>query len=175
MLDDDLFKFITPGLMYNTTIVDLNLSYNNLGDQRARKLAKYLIKNKILTSLNLSSNSIGYDGSRYISQAIKLNTTLEYLNLKLNSIDDKGGAKLFKDLTFNTTILTLDMEANLMGPMSARKISLYLQVPNSLKQIHVGSNNFTEEELNIITDAIPEEISKQYFKKSNFSIIKLGE
>ena len=62
-----------------------------------------------------------------------------------------------------------------MGPMSARKISLYLQVPNSLKQIHVGSNNFTEEELNIITDAIPEEISKQYFKKSNFSIIKLGE
>ena len=76
MIDDELFKFMSPGLILNTTIVELNLSYNNLGDQGARRLAKYLIKNKILTHLNLASNSIAYDGSRYISQAIKLNTTL---------------------------------------------------------------------------------------------------
>lgn len=62
--------------MLNTTLVELNLSYNNLGDQGARKIAKFLLKNKILTHLNLASNSIGYDGSRYLSQAIKLNTTL---------------------------------------------------------------------------------------------------
>lgn len=93
--------------------------------------------------------------------------------MKLNSIDDKAGAKLFKDLTFNTNIQVLDLEANLLGPMSVRKISLYLQVPNSLKEIYIGSNNFSEEELNIIYDAIPEENSKQYFKKSRYTIIKL--
>ena len=62
--------------MLNTTLVELNLSHNKIGDQGARKLAKFLIKNKILTHLNLASNSIGYDGSRYLSQARKLNTTL---------------------------------------------------------------------------------------------------
>lgn len=93
--------------------------------------------------------------------------------MKLNSIDDKAGAKFFKDLTFNTNIQVLDLEANLLGPMSVRKISLYLQVPNSLKEIYIGSNNFSEEELNIIYDAIPEESSKQYFKKSRYTIIKL--
>lgn len=43
-----------------------------------------------------------------------------------------------------------------MGPMSVRKISLYLQVPNSLKEIYIGSNNFSEDEFNIIADAIPQ-------------------
>lgn len=76
LIDDDLFKFITPGLMLNTSLVELNLSYNKIGEQGARKIAKILIKNKILTHLNLASNAIGYDGSRYLSQAIKLNTTL---------------------------------------------------------------------------------------------------
>ena len=76
MIDDDLFKFVCPGLMLNTSLVELNLSYNNIGDQGARKIAKFLLKNKILTHLNLASNSIGYDGLRYLSQAIKLNTTL---------------------------------------------------------------------------------------------------
>jgi hypothetical protein len=41
-----------------------------------------------------------------------------------------------------------------MGTGSVRKISLYVQVPNSLREIHIGSNNFSEEELNIIHDAL---------------------
>ena len=161
--------------MLNNSLVELNLSYNNLGDQGARKLSKFLIKNKILVHLNLSSNSIGYDGSRYISQALKLNTTLEFLSLKLNSIDDKAGAKFFKDLTFNTNLQVCDLEANLLGPMSTRKICLYLQVPNSLKEIFLGSNNFTEDELAMICDALPDEINRNYFKKSKHTVIKLGQ
>ena len=58
--------------------------------------------------------------------------------------------------------------------MTARKLSLYLQVPNSLKEIYLNSNNFSEEELSIISDAIPEELSKIHFKKTNYAVIKLG-
>lgn len=67
---------MSPGLTLNTSIVDLNLSYNKIADEGARRLSKYLIKNEILTHLNLSNNSIGYDGSRYLAQALKLNSTL---------------------------------------------------------------------------------------------------
>ena len=45
LIDDELFKFISPGLSLNTTIVDLNLSYNKIGDEGAKKLSKFLIKN----------------------------------------------------------------------------------------------------------------------------------
>jgi Ran GTPase-activating protein (RanGAP) involved in mRNA processing and transport len=60
----------------------------------------------------------------------------------LNSIDDKAGAKFFKDLTFNTNLKVLDMEANLLATMSVRKICLYMQASNSLREIYIGSNNF---------------------------------
>lgn len=42
----------------------------------------------------------------------------------------------------------------MLGPMTVRKICLYLQVPNSLKEIYLGSNNFSENECEIIMDSI---------------------
>lgn len=45
LIDDELFKFINPGFTVNTSLVELNLSYNKIGDQGARRIAKYLIKN----------------------------------------------------------------------------------------------------------------------------------
>ena len=93
--------------------------------------------------MNLGNNAIGFDGSRYLAQALKLNSTLEYLSLKLNALEDKAGAKFFKDLTFNTNLKVLDMEANLLSTMSVRKICLYLQGTNSLREIYIGSNNFS--------------------------------
>jgi hypothetical protein len=45
LIDDELFKFVSPGLTLNTTLVELNLSYNKIGDEGARRLSKYLIKN----------------------------------------------------------------------------------------------------------------------------------
>ena len=104
---------------------------------------------------------------------MKLNSTLEILNLKLNSFDDKAGAKFFKDLTFNTGLRFLDLEANSLASMTVRKLCLYLQVPNSLREINLGSNNFTEAEYQIIVDGLSEEKSKEHFKKSRFSEIRL--
>ena len=98
----------------------------------------------MLTHLNLSNNAIGFDGSRYLAQA-----------LKLNAIDDKAGAKFFKDLTFNTSLRILDMEANLLSSMSVRKLCLYLQGSNSLREILIGSNNFSEADLSVILDSLP--------------------
>ena len=45
LIDDELFKFITPGLSLNNTLVELNLSYNKIGNEGARRISKYLIKN----------------------------------------------------------------------------------------------------------------------------------
>lgn len=59
--------------------------------------------------------------------------------------------------------------------MSTRKLCLYLQVPNSLKEIFLGSNNFEKDELIMIYDALPDEVHRDYFKKSKYTVIKLGQ
>ena len=67
----------------------------------------------------------------------------------------------------------LDIEANLLSTMTVRKICLYLQGPNSLKEIYVGSNNFSEADLAVIADALPSDKSRDTFKKSKFMEIRL--
>ena len=104
--------------------MDLNLSYNKIADEGARKLSKLLIKNQILTHLNLSNNAIGFDGSRFLAQVLKLNSTLEFISLKLNAIDDKAGAKFFKDLTYNTNMRVLDVEAITLDDDRQKTLSL---------------------------------------------------
>ena len=60
-----------------------------------------------------------------------------------------------------------------MGEMTVRKLCLYLQGNNSLREIYVGSNNFTEEELAVITDSLPSEKSREAFAVSKYMEIKL--
>lgn len=91
----------------------------------------------------------------------------------MNAIDDKAGAKFFKDLAFNTSLRILDLEANSLAAMTVRKLCLYLQGPNSLREIFIGSNNFTEGDLSVIMDSLPSEKSKESFRKSKLMEIKL--
>lgn len=32
LIDDELFKFISPGLTLNVSLIELNLSHNKIGD-----------------------------------------------------------------------------------------------------------------------------------------------
>ena len=47
--------------------------------------------NTTLTQLNLSSNSLGEGGGRAIGEGLALNTTLTQLNLEKNSVGDAVG------------------------------------------------------------------------------------
>jgi Ran GTPase-activating protein (RanGAP) involved in mRNA processing and transport len=157
------------------SIIVIIVFINQIGVISQKKGWKLLIKNQILTHLNLSNNAIGFDGSRFLAQALKLNSTLEFISLKLNAIDDKAGAKFFKDLTYNTNLRVLDVEANLLSTMTVRKLCLYLQGPNSLREIYMGSNNFSESDLAVIADTLPTDKSREVFKKSKFMEIRLTE
>lgn len=57
--------------------------------------------------------------------------------------------------------------------MTVRKICLYLQSPNSLREIYLGSNNFSESDLAVLIDALPTDKSRDTFKKSKFMEIRL--
>ena len=65
-----------------------NLANNQIGDAKAKKLAKTLEKNTTLTTLNLSGNQIGDDGAKKLAKVLKNNTTLTTLNLYGNDIEN---------------------------------------------------------------------------------------
>jgi hypothetical protein len=57
--------------------------------------------------------------------------------------------------------------------MSVRKIALYIQAPNSLREIYIASNNFSEGDLAVILDSLPTEAAKDHFRKNKFMEIRL--
>jgi hypothetical protein len=93
LLDYDLIKILSTGLMLNKTISILDLSHNKIGNSASSKIALYLYQTKILTHLYLGDNQIHEKGARCIGDALKVNRSLIVLDMHLNRIDDKGGMR----------------------------------------------------------------------------------
>jgi len=79
-----------PGeyLKTNSTLVELNINENNLGDEGAKALAEGLKANKTLKSLDLSLNYIGDEGAKAIAAMLDVNKTLTSLTISGNEIQD---------------------------------------------------------------------------------------
>ncbi|CAF1112619.1 unnamed protein product [Adineta steineri] len=70
---------LSIGLQLNQTLTILDLSHNQIGDTGISELSVGLKSNKILTTLDLSDNQIKNEGARFLSAILKLNTVnIEY-------------------------------------------------------------------------------------------------
>ena len=138
--DAQAFTQLAECLRVNTTLISLNLRYNDIGDAGATQLAEclrfnktrsslLLLDNKIgdagaaqlagclrttttLTNLVLSRNRIGNAGAIQLAESLRLNATLKSLNLAVNNIADAGATQLVNSLRVNTTLTSLDMRLN---------------------------------------------------------------
>ena len=58
MIDKDIIQRMVRSLILNTSITQIDLSHNLLGDVGARRIAKYIYHTKILSHLNLCDNNV---------------------------------------------------------------------------------------------------------------------
>jgi len=58
MIDQDIIQKLVKSLILNTSITQINLSHNLLGDKGARRIAKYIYHTKLLTHINLCDNNV---------------------------------------------------------------------------------------------------------------------
>ncbi len=109
-----------------TSITSLNLSYNNIGNQGTIAISKVLPRT-LITSLDLMYNNIGPEGAIAIANALP-KTSITALNLRRNHIGDEGTIAIAEALP-NTSITILDLSRNNIGNQGAQAIVANL--PNS--------------------------------------------
>jgi hypothetical protein len=111
-MDDDGAVALAQELFTNTSLQELHLNDNEIGDVGVTALSQALQVNQSLQMLFLSDNCISCIGACQLAQAITVNTSLQGLYLNNNSIGDSGAAALAQALQVNTSLQELNLQDN---------------------------------------------------------------
>ncbi|CAF4323214.1 unnamed protein product, partial [Didymodactylos carnosus] len=98
--------------LISTATTTLDISNNNISDERAKAIAEGLKRNQTLTTLDISNNSISDEGAKAIAEDLKTNQTLTTLYIDGNNISSVGAKAIAEDLKTNQTLTTLYIGGN---------------------------------------------------------------
>ena len=132
---------LSQALAVNSSLTKLVLCGNSIGDTGAESLSQALAVNSSLTKLVLSGNSIGDTGAEFLSQALAVNASLTNLNLCFNSIGATGAEFLSQALAVNSSLTKLYLRRNSIGDTGAESLSQALTVNSSLTNLDLGGNS----------------------------------
>jgi hypothetical protein len=156
LVDDEMIKWLVPGLITNQTLRHLDLSNNRITGKGMIKICSYLVRTKALLSINLNNNLIGGDSSYAIGLVLKENTKLRVMLLAMNRFDDESGGRILKMLCFNNYLDEIDLSANQLGPESLKFLAMALKGNNTIKKIDLCHNEITiDDEFIKIAEAHP--------------------
>ena len=182
LVDDEMIKWLVPGLIMNQTLRNLDLSNNRITGKGMIKICSYLVRTKALLSINLNNNLIGEDSSYAIGLVIKENTKLRIMLLGMNRLDDESGGRILKMLCFNNYLKELDLSANQLGVDTLKYLQIALKGNTTIKKIDLCHNDITlTEDVVTMAEAHPllEELNfkhtssdEQLVKKLDASLIK---
>ena len=141
----------------------ISLSNNNLGDNGAKLLSKYLGVNKCDTSsryyynyliyleyLDISGNNIGPEGAKAIADALIYNRTIHELNMDENNIGSEGANAFSKMLISpNTKIKDFNISNNNIIVSQCEELAISISKNKSLLNFNISNNDFAifDEEL----------------------------
>ena len=156
LVDDEMIKWLVPGLITNQTLRHLDLSNNRITGKGMIKICSYLVRTKALLSINLNNNLIGGDSSYAVGLVLKENTKLRVMILGMNRFDDESGGRILKMLCFNNYLDEIDLSANQLGAESLKFLAIALKGNNTIKKIDLCHNEITiNDEIIKIAEAHP--------------------
>ena len=167
----------------NTSLKDLDISYNEFKYLDFKSLSGYLNSNPPLKKLDISGNNLEPQAANIIGVTLKKLTNLEELKLNNCGIIDESVQQLFSFLN-ESSIQNLEIDSNkfeTMGPMIALKkiqvcnklkylsyqnipfqnyfvdmVIQTLKVNSSIEKINLKQNSIKEEELKKFVEAASE-------------------
>lgn len=128
--------------MNNKHITKLNLSLNAIGPQGASFFQLSLQYNHTLLELNLSRNNILDDGATAIAQGLldSDDTKLHTLDLSWNSLTNEGASSLAHVLREKSILRSLKLASNAIGDEGMNAIADALHSDFALKELDIVGN-----------------------------------
>jgi hypothetical protein len=136
--NDELLNVLNPSLITggealgsmlrtNTTLTELDLSWNGIRLESAIAIGESLENNSTLRTLLLGYNSFGDMPSQVLGRTLKTNTGLTLLDLEYNSITPKAATVLANAISFNQSLLKLNINGNVLGKIGAQALVAAIQ------------------------------------------------
>lgn len=138
----------------NTSLTDLDLSNNKIGDTGATAIGTLLTTNSTLIIIQLWYNMIGDDGAVALGCSLKNNNSLIRLHLEGNKIGDIGVKTIADALHKNSTLKRLRVDRNNVGDLGAEALANALKHNSSLNHINLERNCITDIGATSIADAV---------------------
>ena len=128
---------LAAALCKSTTLNDLNLSYNPIGEhvEGVTAVAKMLVENKTLTRLDLRDCHISSEGAVKLATALCKNSTLNHLYLNRNPIGVEGASSMSDMLQHNTSLEYLDLRDDSVGEEGVHQLINSLKHNQTLRQL----------------------------------------
>ncbi|KAL8613986.1 hypothetical protein ACOMHN_023221 [Nucella lapillus] len=174
-------KAMTPVLMYNNTILTLDLTDNwldyegglsvcdmlrencfitdlNLSDNRlktcAAELCQTFMQNSTLKRLSLAGNDFDDRAAEYFAEFITAPSKVEYLDLSRNQLCEAAGLCLGPAISENVNIKELDLSWNHFRRKGAMAVAQGVKTNVILKRINLSWNGFGLEGAKALSSAI---------------------
>eukprot|EP00039_Didymoeca_costata_P012839 m.186842 g.186842 ORF g.186842 m.186842 type:complete len:921 (+) comp15598_c0_seq10:228-2990(+) len=140
-MKDNEALLVSAAMKLNSTVTDLILINNEIGDVGTAAISEALKHNNTLTALRLASNSIGDAGASTLGDAVRgEHCILETLSLKLNKIADRGLKAFAQGLKANYSLSEIDLSNNAFGDKGAEELGLALRVNSTLTVLSLATN-----------------------------------
>jgi len=140
--DDRILSTVMSGIKGSVSLTLVDLSGNSIRLMPSLKIiAKYLARNPSLVELDLSNNDMPSRSANVLIESLKKNTNLQHLSLRCNNITDQSVPSITDLLQNNNTLRSIDLDYNNIHVNKGRKVLLKaLCDPSSLDSI-LNSNH----------------------------------
>ena len=169
---------LAAALCKNTTLNDLDLSHNPIGEhvEGVTAVAKMLVENKTLTELYLQDCHISSEGAVELAAALWKNSTLNDLNLDHNPIGEhvEGMTAVAKMLVENKTVTKLHLWDCHISSEGAVKLAAALCKNSTLKRLNLNHNPIGVKGASSMSDMLQHNTSLEYLHLRDDSVGEEG-
>ncbi|CAF3970061.1 unnamed protein product [Rotaria sordida] len=144
-------KVIAEILRTNVTLIELNLSYNPLGNVGCLFIAQTLHNNKHLITLNLYNTKLSCDAGQYLAEMLSWNHHLRFLHLGVNTLGNLGVKYLLYD---NIQLHHLNLCCNKIDQDGCQYLADLLENNQTLIQLDVGGNPIKDNGIKILCNSL---------------------
>ncbi len=119
-------KPLSQMLLANKTISKFSYIANG-GEEMDQSFAQMLGKNSTLREMVITYENVGDAGAKAFADSLKVNSTLEALSLHACNIGNEGAIAFAEALAVNKTLKSLDLGGNVVGDEGAQKLAAVLE------------------------------------------------